>query len=194
MKRDSVRHVENNLFPASEALADADAAAIRERCQEEVAEGIPRLVEAAPPVRPGRWRLGQELYAGPLGQSFGFLHLYERTGNRHQIELAGRYLDVALEALDRSGVPHPEEWLSFHASGGASAVAAVVNDRLGDVAACERHLESYRRVASCAEDPEFPTEDLLWGRGGVLFGAAFLRSHLGEERWPDEWAWVRSSR
>ncbi len=186
VKQDSERCVENDIAPAREALADADLAAIRARCAEEVERGIPQLVEAAPPVPPKLRRLGQELYAGLLGQSFGFLHLYERTGAGELIEQAGRYLDVALDALEPSGVPRPEEWISFHASGGAAAVAAVVHDRLGDVAECERHLESYRRVALRAADPGFPTEDLLWGRGGFFFGAAFLRSHLGEGSVPDE--------
>ncbi|MCP5056455.1 MAG: hypothetical protein GY937_06965 [bacterium] len=183
---DSERNIENDVAPARDALSDAERSAIRTRCKEEVARGIPGLVEAAPPVSPKRRRLGQELYAGPLGQAFGFLHLYERTGANEQIELACRYLEVALAALDDSGVPRPEEWLSFHASGGASAVAAVVYDRLGDAASCARHLESYRRLAPHAADPEFPSEDLLWGRGGFFFGAAFLRSLLGESSLPEE--------
>jgi hypothetical protein len=186
MNQVSERCVENDIASAREALAEAEVAAIRARCAEEVERGIPQIVEAAPPVRPKLRRLGQELYAGLLGQSFGFLHLYERTGAGATIELAGRYLEVALDALDHSGVPLPEEWISFHASGGASAVAAVVHDRLGDVAESERHLESYRQLALRAADPAFPTEDLLWGRGGFLFGAAFLRSRLGEESVPDE--------
>jgi hypothetical protein len=186
MKRDPARCVENDIAANEEPLSSADLAAIRARCSEEVERGIPQLVEASPPVAPKTRRLGQELYAGLLGQSFGFLHLHERTGAAKMLELARQYLEAALEALDASGVPRPEEWISFHASGGASAVAAVVHDRLGDVGECERHLENYRRVALRAADPAFPTEDLLWGRGGFVFGAAYLRSHLGEERFPDE--------
>lgn len=185
------RFIENDIGPSQEALGDVERAAIRTRCAEEVERGIQRLVKSAPPVVPKRWRLGQELYAGPLGQSFGLLHLYERSGAREELDWARQYLDVAIEALERSAVPRPEEWLSFHASGGASAVAAVVFDRLGDRGGRERHLEDYRRLAVRAADPKFPTEDLLWGRGGFLFGAAFLRSRLGEASLPD--AWVRSA-
>jgi hypothetical protein len=184
--QDAVRYVENDVLPAAEALTEAEVEAIRARCAEEVERGIPRIVEAAPAALPKRRRLGQELYAGLLGQAFGFLHLYERTGAREQIELAARYLDVGLVALDRSGVPRPEEWISFHASGGASALAAVVYDRLGDAARSAQHLESYRQLAARAADPEFPSEDLLWGRGGFFFGAAFLRRALGEDSLPGE--------
>jgi len=183
--QDSVRYIENEVTSAQEALPDADVAEIRARCREEVERRIPQLVEAAPPVLPKRRRLGQELYAGPLGQAFGFLHLYERTEATEQLQWAGRYLDVALEALDHSGVPRPEEWLSFHASGGAAAVAAVVRDRLGDADGRDRHLDRYRRLARRAADPEFPSEDLLWGRGGFCLGAAFLRARLGVDSLPD---------
>ncbi|MCP5069830.1 MAG: hypothetical protein GY946_24950, partial [bacterium] len=183
---DSERYIGNDVASARDALTDAEIAAIRARCKEEVAREIPRMLDATPPVSPKRRRLGQELYAGPLGQAFGLLHLYERTGANEQIELARRYLEVALTSLDDSGVPRPDEWLSFHASGGVSAVAAVVYDRLDDGAGCERHLENYRRLAPHAADPDFPSEDLLWGRGGFFFGAAFLRSLLGESSLPDE--------
>jgi hypothetical protein len=181
-----MRYVENELAPAQEALSEADVAAIRERCAEEVARGVTSVVEAAPPVMPKRSRLGQELYAGLLGQAFGFLQLYDRTRDKAQIALAGRYLDAGLAALEHSGVPRPEEWISFHGSGGASAVAAVVCERLGDAAGCDRHLESYRQLAERAADPDFPSEDLLWARGGLFFGAAFLRARLGEQSIPDE--------
>ncbi len=188
MRREIRRYVENDVTGPDEALDAGDAEAIRARCREEFERGISELLEAAPPaaVAPRRRRMGQELYAGPLGLAFGFLHIHERTGEREAIERAADYLDVALEAMERSSVPRPEEWLSFHASGGLPAVAAVVRDRLGDSAASKQHLEDFRRVAECAAKTDFPTEDLLWGRGGFSIGAAFLRARLGEASVRDE--------
>ncbi len=187
MASDAPRYVENDVAPPGsdgEVLSESEREEIRARCAREVERGVHEILET-PPKPQGRFRLGQELYAGPLGLAFGLLHLHERTGEARLLEQAGRYLDVGLESLERSGVPRPEEWLSFHGSGGVSAVAAVVKHRLGDRPARDRHLESYRRVALRAAEP-FPTEDLLWGRGGFLFGAAFLRRQLGEDSVPDE--------
>ena len=129
--------------------------------------------------------MGQELYAGLLGQSFGFLHLYERGGGEELLDLARRYLEAGLDALEHSSVPRPEEWISFHGSGAAPALAAAVYDRLGDERSRDLHLAHYRRIASRAGELDFPIEDLLWGRGGFFFGAAWLRRRLGPECVPD---------
>jgi hypothetical protein len=182
------RYVENDVLPEREVLSPAEIDQIRSRCAHEVETGIPRILAGAPP-RPPRRRArfggGPTLCFGLLGQAFGFLHLYERTGKPEELELARRYLVAASEALDRSWFPTPEEWLSFHGTGGFSAIAAVIHDRLGDREASARHLEEYQRLAPRASDPDFPSEDLLWGRGGFLFGAAFLRARLGAESMPD---------
>jgi hypothetical protein len=58
VKQNSERCVENDIALARESLADADLAAIRARCAEEVERGITQLVEAAPPVPPKLRRLG----------------------------------------------------------------------------------------------------------------------------------------
>ncbi len=42
------------------------------------------------------------------------------------------------------------------------------------------------RCADARADPDFGSEDLLWGRGGFVFGAAWLRARLGEAALPDE--------
>ncbi len=180
------RCVPQEIAPGDEALGDAEVEAIRKRCTEEVARGLRDLVASAPPGLPRRRRLGQELYAGALGQAFGLLHLHERTGEAGQLDLALRYLDAGLAGLAHGSVPLPEDWLSFHASGGASALAAVLYDRLGRPAERDRHLADYGRVADAAAARDFGSEDLLWGRGGFVFGAAWLRACLGEAALPDE--------
>jgi hypothetical protein len=186
----ALRYVENDVPPDRERLAPAEVAAIRARCADELERGLARLVEASPPRPPsGRVRFGRgdpTLYIGRLGQAFGFLHVFERTGDAGHLELARRYLDAASEASARSAFPSPEEWLSFHATSGASAIAAVLYDRLGDAEASAHQLARYLRLAEPAADADYPTEDLLWGRGGFLFGAAFLRAQLGEKSVPDE--------
>lgn len=190
MKEPAARHVENDISPERERLDAAEAEAILARCTSEFERGLAKLIDASPPVSPrGRPRFGRNdptLYIGLLGQAFGLLHIHERTGRAEHLELALRYLVVAREAIDRSGFPPPHEWLSFHATGGVSAVAAVIYDRLGDTATSERHLADYLRLAEPAADPHYPTDDLLWGRGGFLYGAAFLRARLGRASVPDK--------
>jgi hypothetical protein len=184
----ATRCIENDVSPEREALSPSEVEQIRRCCARAVDAGIPRILAGAPPrapVRRARFGGGPTLYVGLLGQAFGFLHLYERTGKPEELELARTYLVAASEAFDRSWYPRPEEWLSFHGTGGFSAVAAVIHDRLGDPEASARHLEEYQRLATPASDPDFPSEDLLWGRGGYLFGAAFLRARLGPESMPD---------
>jgi hypothetical protein len=184
----TTRYVENDAPPEREALSPAEIDQIRSRCAHEVETGIPRILARAPPQpsrRRARFGGGPTLYVGLLGQAFGFLHLYERTGKPEDLELARRYLAATFAASDRSGFPKPEEWLSFHGTGGLPAIASVIEDRLGDAAASARHLEHYQRLARRAADPDFPSEDLLWGRGGFLFGAAFLRASLGAQSMPD---------
>ncbi|MEN8181204.1 MAG: LanC-like protein [Myxococcota bacterium] len=177
------RYVGNDVLPVDEELAAEDAEAIRQRCAGALAEGLSRLVEAAPPraARRARFAGGPTLYVGLLGQAFGFLHLFERTREPGHLDLAAEYLRAASAALDASSFPRPEEWLSFHGTGGLPAIAAVIHHRRGDAAECARQLEDYRRLAQRAAAPDFPSEDLLWGRGGFLFGAAFLRSSLGAD-------------
>ena len=182
------RYVENDVPPEQERLAEPAADEIRARCARELAEGVRRLVEASPPGlrrRERRFAGGPTLYLGLLGQAFGFLHLFERSDSAEHLELSRRYLGSATDALQRSRFPGPEEWVSFHGTGGVSAVAAAVQDRLGNEAERDRHLEAYGRVAVRAADPDFPSEDLLWGRGGFLFGAAFLRARLGAASVPE---------
>ena len=184
------RCVENDVPPGGECLSPAEARSVQEDCARELELGTRRLVEACPPQTTRGavtlLRNGPTLYVGLLGQAYGFLHLYDRTRDPDHLRLAHEYLDAASPAIERSSIPPPEEWLSFHATAGVSAVAAVVRDRLGETEASERCLEDYRRLAVAAADPDYPTEDLLWGRGGFLFGAAFLRAALGEESIADE--------
>jgi hypothetical protein len=182
------RYVENDVLPEQETLAAPAVDAIRARCARELEEGIRSLVEASPPRIPNRDRRlagGPTLYLGLLGQAFGFLHLFERSQSSEHLDLARRYLAAASRALEHSTFPKPEEWLSFHGTGGLPAVAAVVHDRLGNASERDRHLEHYGRLAERAADPDFPSEDLLWGRGGFLFGAAFLRARLGDGSVPE---------
>lgn len=184
------RHVENNIPPERERLSPDEIRSIRADCAHALQLGTQRLVESCPPrTTRGAVRFarnGPTLYLGLLGQAFGFLHLYDRTGKSAQLRLALEYLEAASHAIERSGFPPPQEWLSFHATAGLSAIAAVVRHRMGEQEASERHLDDYRELATAAADPDYPTEDLLWGRGGFLFGAAFLRAHLGEDSVGDE--------
>ena len=183
------RWIENNVAPEREALSPSEIQDVRVRCSAEVESGITRIVDESPPEAPsGRARFagGPTLYVGLLGQAFGFLHLYERLGKSEGLDLARRYLAAATEALERSWFPAPEEWLSFHGTGGLPAVASVIADRLGDAGARDRQLERVHGMARRAADPDFPSEDLLWGRGGFVFTAAFLRASLGAASLPDE--------
>jgi hypothetical protein len=182
------RWIENDVLPEQEALSPSEIEQIHVRCADAVETGIPRIVEGSPPeAPPGRARFGggPTLYVGLLGQAFGFLHLYQREAKTEALDLARRYLAAAVEATDRSWFPRPEEWLSFHGTGGLPAVASVIADRLGEDEASERQLDRVHRMARRAADPDFPSEDLLWGRGGFLFAAAFLRASLGEASVPD---------
>jgi len=186
MRSPELRQVENDVPPERERLSEEETEAVRADCRRAIEEGTKRLVDSCPPrvpTGPVRYaKNGPTLYIGLLGQAFGFLHLYERSGDSGQLRLARAYLDAAAGAIARSGYAPPSEWLSFHATGGFSAIAAVLADRQGDRAESDRHLARYLGLASVAAAPDYPTEDLLWGRSGFLFGAAFLREHLGRDR------------
>ncbi len=185
MKAPQRRHIENDVSPERERLEPDEVRSIRADCAQALEQGARRLVECSPPrVGSGAVRFarnGPTLYLGLLGQAFGFLHLHERSGKSEQLELAEAYLEGTARAIERASFPPPEQWLSFHATSSWSAIAAVVQHLMGDPVASERHLANYRKLAMAAANPDYPSEDLLWGRGGFLFGAAFLRARLGAD-------------